>query len=228
MIRRLLGKTTKTGLEAWFHHWLHAQNKGWRKHCSPQNCYFEFGVAGGKSMAKFARAALRFCRESGVDIRSIQIVGFDSFQGLPEKKSEANGHVIWKQGSFAHPREAALLRVAETGFPRENILFVEGFFESSLNPANFALVSKYTPAIVNVDVDYYSATREALAFIAPLLKSGAVFHFDDLWSFHGHPDMGQMKAIREFNGAHGYLTPCTERDYRGKTFIYSSLNWEYR
>jgi len=179
-------------------------------------------------MGKFARAAVAYCRKYGADVGEIQIVGFDSFQGLPEKSAQADAHVLWSKGSFAHAKEVTLRKVEEAGFPLKNVLLIEGFFEESLNPANFERVSRHAPSIINVDVDYYTSTKLALEFVAPLLRSGAVFHFDDLWSFHGHPDMGQMKAIREFNGKRGHLAPCTERDYRGKTFIYSSLEWEYR
>ena len=84
-----------------------------------------------------------------------------------------------------------------------------------------------SPSIVTVDVDYCSSTRATLEFLVPILKSGTVFYFDDLYAFHLHPEMGQLKAISEFNGELGYLSPLREFDYAGKTFMYATLDWEH-
>ena len=84
------------------------------------------------------------------------------------------------------------------------------------------------PSIVTVDCDYYSSAKLALEFLKPLLRSGAVFYFDDIWSFHGHPEMGELKAINEFNcGDHGSLTPCHLYGLEHYSFIYSAKDWEY-
>ncbi len=55
------------------------------------------------------------------------------------------------------------------------------------------------------------------------MKSGTVFYFDDLYSFHLHPNMGQVRAIREYDGAEGFLSPLREHDCAGRTFMYSAL-----
>ena len=67
----------------------------------------------------------------------------------------------------------------------------------------------------------------AFKFMAPILKSGAVFYFDDAWCFHGHPYLGELKAINEFNGKYGHLIPCDIFGMKGQSYIYSSLEWEY-
>ncbi len=79
-----------------------------------------------------------------------------------------------------------------------------------------------------MDVDYYSSTIEALNFVAPILKSGAVFYFDDLYSFFLHPDLGQVKAISEFNNSGiGYLNPLTYRNHEGRCHLFVRREWEH-
>ena len=39
--------------------------------------------------------------------------------------------------------------------------------------------------------------------------------------------MGQPKAIREFHGKKGYLTPCRLFDHNGSTYMFSALEWEF-
>ncbi len=226
-LKKLLRRNSTQTLENWFYYWLQAQNSDWRSQCSPKNCYFEFGVGWGGTMSAFARAAVRYCKDHKANINDISIVGFDSFQGLPEKQSKADDHIVWQKGSFANSKEVTLSKVEKIGFPVDNIMFIEGFFDKSLNSENFQKIAHLSPSIITVDVDYYSSTELALNFIVPLLKSGAVLYFDDLWSFHGHPDMGQPKAIREFHGKKGYLTPCRLFDHNGSTYIFSALKWEF-
>lgn len=38
-----------------------------------------------------------------------------------------------------------------------------------------------------------------MEWIRPLLRDGTFFMFDDIWAFMGHPDFGELRAIREFN-----------------------------
>jgi hypothetical protein len=227
ILKKLLKRSPEKNLENWFYSWLNAQNTDWRKLCSPQNCYFEFGVGWGRTMSAFARAAKRYCQDHKADIKEISIVGFDSFQGLPEKASPADDHIAWQTGSFSNSKEITLKQLEKIGFPLENVMLIEGFFHESLNADTFQKIAHLSPSIITLDVDYYSSTQQALDFIAPLLKSGAVFYFDDLWSFHGHPEMGQLKALREFHGKKGYLTPCRFFDHNASTYLFSSLEWEY-
>lgn len=221
------GNVLEPTLSDWFKFWMHEQNFGFRKNFSPANCYYEFGVGWGGTMSMFAQSAVEFCEETGVDINDIYIFGFDSFKGLPDKKSLADDHLEWEKGSFAFEKEHTLSILEDLNFPLDNVQLIEGYFEESLNDATFQLLKKRPPSIVTMDVDYYSSTKIALEFMAPLLQSGAVFYFDDLYSFHSHPDMGQVKAIREFNGKYGYLNPTTESKFTEKTFIYSCLEWEH-
>lgn len=224
-IKAVIRDQSRIKLQDWFYYWLHEQNFGVRKDHVPRNCYYEFGVGWGATMCEFAKAAIQFCSETDASLDDIRIVGFDSFEGLPPKAESADDHPEWKQGDFAFPAEHTLDLLEKLGFPVDNVTLVRGFFEESLTAERQAELRDNPASIVTVDVDYCSSTRSALHFLAPILKPGTVFYFDDLYSFHLHPEMGQLKAINDFNGKLGYLSPLHEFDYAGRTFIYAPLEW---
>lgn len=227
VIRNRLAPRFQPCLEDWFYYWLCAQNSEARQSTAPRNCYYEFGVGWGRTMTAFAKAAVRAARDNVVPIEDIKIFGFDSFEGLPEKTSDADDHPDWDCGTFAHDEDFVRQTVSSTRFPADQIQFFKGFFDQSLTPELAATLTETPPAILTIDVDYYSSTSQALEFVRPLLSSGAVFYFDDLYSFHLHPEMGQTRAIREFNEAGGHLSPLTEFDFKGRTFIYAAPKWEH-
>ena len=110
----------------------------------------------------------------------------------------------------------------------EQIRFVEGFFDHTLTAELAHELKLSPPAIVTIDVDYYSSTRTVLEWCADVLASGALIYFDDIWAFHGHPDYGQLRAIREFNASHrGHLTPFDTFGEAGKAFVFARRALEY-
>lgn len=225
-IKAVIRQQSQVKLEDWFYYWLREQHCGGRRNYLPRNNYYEFGVGWGDTMCEYAKAAIRIAKETDVKLADLKIFGFDSFAGLPPKVEPADDHPRWRRGDFAHPEEHTLNRLRQLGFPVENVTFVKGFFEDTLTEAMRNQLRHCPPAIVTLDVDYCSSTRTALEFLAPILESGTVFYFDDLHSFHLHPEMGQLKAINEFNGQLGYLSPLREFDFRGKTFMFATQHWE--
>lgn len=215
-------------LENWFYHWLYFQNMGYTKDYGPKNCYYEFGTGWGGTLRSFLKASKRFSKENNFDITQIKIVLFDSFQGLPEITAKEDNHREWGKGKFAYSKDYIAKIIVEHGFPLQNVTFIEGFFENTLNSQTLERLNALPPSIVTVDVDYYSSTKLALDFITPLLKSGTVFYFDDLFSFFLHPEMGQVKAIKEFNdmGA-GTLNALTHANYSGQCYAFTSKSWEF-
>jgi hypothetical protein len=177
--------------------------------------YWEFGTGSGNTLQR-ALSVLRGYHDA-------RVVLFDSFQGLPPPEGAHDAHTTWKAGDFAYSRDYIEKVIAKNDFPLARVRFVEGFFEQSLTPALARELAP--PAFVTLDVDYYSSTRTALAFMAPILWSGCTLFFDDLWSFDGHPDMGQLKALNEFNADNerGQLVENTIFHDR----IYSYFNWDY-
>jgi hypothetical protein len=142
-----------------------------------------------------------FCQEYSKDLYAHHIFGFDSFKGLPEKSGSKDDHPLWHKGTFAHSKLEIENRVKKLGFDpsRGTLHLVEGYFEQSLTPKLQDDLSKDFPAIVTVDVDYYSSTKTVLNWLRPLLRDGTIFYFDDIWAFHGNPKFGMLAAIIEFN-----------------------------
>ncbi len=107
---------------------------------------------------------------------------------------------------------------------------MEGFFDKSLTPElreSFE-ARGLRPSIVDLDVDYYSSTKQAMDWMLPLLSSGCVFYFDDYWAFHGHPDMGQVRFIREFNeSGEGHLVACDIFGREHQTYLFNRPTWEW-
>lgn len=215
-------------LENWFYHWLYFQNTGHAKDYGPKNCYYEFGTGWGGTLTSFLKASVRFSKDYNFDIRNIKIVLFDSFEGLPEVKIAEDDHPAWGKGKFAHSKDYIADIIHRHKFPIEQVTFIEGFYENTLNDAALAGLLKCPPSIITVDVDYYSSTKLVMDFIRPILKSGTVFYFDDINSFFLHPEMGQIKAITEFNqDSGGSLNWLTNANFAGQCYIYTNRVWEY-
>lgn len=231
LITRILNDdlTYSANIYYWFYHWTYRQNniaKDW----SPSKVYLEFGVAGGSSLICYINAIKEYCYKTGEDLNSFYIYGFDSFSGLPPKAGIKDDTPDWQAGAMKHAITEVESKIAETGFPRQNIFLLTGYFEDSLTPdlLSTMLSRKHFPSIVNIDCDYYSSTKLALDFLRPLLKSGCMFYFDDIWAFHGHPQLGELGAINEFNSeASGQLTPCHAYGVLHHSYIYSAKDWEY-
>ena len=215
--------------ENWIYQWMYFQNFEYVKAYTPQNTYFEFGTGWGGTLSGFLKACNRLAKDHNFDLRKVKIVLFDSFKGLPEEKDPADFNPEWEKGKFAYSRDYITKIILDHNFPLENVTFIEGYYEDTLNESTMEIIKNLPPpSIVTMDVDYYSSTKIALDFIQPLLKSGTVFYFDDLYSFHLHPKMGQVRAINELNSKNnGHLVPLVHMNYCGRGYIYTNRVWEY-
>jgi hypothetical protein len=118
--------------------------------------YLEFGVFEGASMRMWSR----LLRNEGSHLH-----GFDSFEGLPEGWSLAEG-----RGHFSTAGEPP--RIDD---PR--VRFFKGWFEDTL-PAYEP--PPYERLVVNVDADLYASAALVLATVEPWLEPGAFLYFDEL------------------------------------------------
>lgn len=125
----------------------------------------EFGVATGRSLALIADY--------------MPVIGFDSFEGLPEKWRDG-----FEQGHFNGERPPADI---------PNATIVEGLFLETLPgydwPDNIALV--------HFDADLYSSTRTALDALDGFINSGCYLVFDEFFGYDGAED-GEQRAFTEF------------------------------
>lgn len=148
---------------------------------------------------------------------------FDSFSGLPAKSSWRDNTIDWSEGMFKTSQESMheLLRRYELD---QNARFIPGFYETTLTDVLREELRAFPPAIVTIDVDYYSSARLILKWLEPILQSGTIFYFDDIFSFHGNPYYGEMAAIIEFNRSkrHG-LTPIPIYGLPAHSFVF----WRY-
>ncbi len=209
------------GRAFWFDHLSAAIEDTMSKHRERKRplAYYEFGTGSGNTLQR-ALAVLKNFPDS-------RVVLFDSFEGLPAANDPKDRLQGWDKGSFAFSEGYIRGIVARNGFDVGRVRFVKGFFEASLTPALAAELREVPPAFVTIDVDYYSSTKSVLDFLGPILASGATFYFDDLWSFDGHPDYGQLCALREFNAASGRGQLVENPIFHNRIYTYYNKQYEF-
>lgn len=178
----------------------------------------------GRTALRFLKALKLYCALADLDPYAYSIFMFDSFEGMPEKQSFRDDHPGFTTGMLSHSiEEIRALLSREIDLGRGNVRLIKGFFADSLTPALASELAACPPAIVTIDVDYYSSTRTALEWLLPFTPSGCLFYFDDVWLFFSHPEMGELAAIEEVNrGGPGYFVPYSELNTTvgGRTYIY--------
>ena len=98
-------------------------------------------------------------------------------------------HNEWCYASLAEVRA----NMATTGYPADNLVFVEGKVEDTLPaqaPADIALL--------RLDTDWYQSTRHELEHLFPRLAAGGVLILDDYGSFEG-----ARQAVDEYFAENG-------------------------
>lgn len=165
---------------------------------------FEFGVYTGRSLALLSH----FHEKSKESIHKLdfnrKIVGFDSFDGLPE----SDDHPRWKKSMFGinhsyHP----ICKIGEKVTPS----VIYDLFQSynlpkpHIESGSFSTTIlntvplKYTKAaLVHIDCDLYSSTTDVLKGISPILQEGTLLLFDDWFNFKGNKNKGEQKAFYEY------------------------------
>jgi len=156
---------------------------------------YEFGVASGITYAWIAGVlAARLPR--------CYLVGFDSFQGLPEETEGVWRHGWHCKGEHAYGIEHVQQRLKEKNLERPEFKLFSGFYEESLKRHDVMEDrSNYDSLLlVNIDVDLHRSTLELLDFVKPLLKPGTLLYFDD-WKDPTHKGVGEWgehRAWREW------------------------------
>lgn len=147
----------------------------------------EFGVRSGTSLKWMAEEIIK---------RNLQVwlLGFDSFEGLPEET----------QGVWNHPKHAfGAMAVAQSRVQSilpndERIELVPGWFQYTLHPELVKEITEWgSIKLVNIDVDLHSSTTTILDALNGHL-TGALLHFDDWWENDGRPPWGEKLAWNQF------------------------------
>jgi hypothetical protein len=221
-------------LRSWFYFVLHYQawaaSEGW----GPAGSYFEFGTGEGTSLAQYADALNAFARHTKTPLNRFRIVGFDTFEGLPPTSDPRDSHPGFTPGRFAGSTDRIRQVLLRKGIPTRgcDLQLIPGKFEESLTPELRSSLQGQPPSLVNIDVDYFSATQLVLEWIRPILRSGTIVYFDDLWLFAGNPQYGELAAIREFNArGPGALEPFplfASPAIAGHAYIFHRPEFEWR
>jgi hypothetical protein len=177
----------------------------------------EFGVAEGAGLRNLAHIAATVVEETGV---RVDVVGFDSGQGLPAPVDFRDHPEIWAQGDFRLPHAAAL----RDELPAGTDLVIGPVGETV--PAFMDSLGDRMVGFVSFDLDLYSSTADALRLfeVRPdqLLPVVATY-FDDvlggprrIGSLFRTEAAGQLLAINEFNRNHTsrHLDPMRILPYR--------------
>lgn len=146
---------------------------------------------------------------------------FDSFEGMPEPVG-IDKQKIWRKGMNCTSLET-FKKVCKRDLHR--ITPVKGFFSDSL--PSYQWNPKHRIACAYIDVDYYSSTKEVLAFITDKLQHGSIIALDDWNCYYADPQRGMRKALaewsRELSGV-GRLEPFLPISFAGMSFIYQELD----
>ena len=178
--------------------------------------YVEFGVSRGTSFACVYRE-LRARK-----INHVQLVGFNSFEGMPAD-SAAEG---WVPGSYRSTLAATKRYLSSQGVKFDgNVELVKGWFEDTLTPATRERLGLTKVSLIMFDCDTYSATRLALEYTLPLIREQAVVIFDD-WGGRADRNMlGQREAFREVIADRGVFSaePCPAYSSGARVFLLTRL-----
>ena len=143
--------------------------------------YLEFGVFQGDSLR---------CWSGLLQHPDSRLVGFDSFEGLPEKWRMAAD-----QGTFD-------LKGMMPVFEDPRVHLVKGWFSDTLPP----FLTAFAPPdnlVVHLDADLYSSTIFVLDRLARYLKPGTMLIFDEFYD-RDH----EIRALEEFITRTGMTLEC--------------------
>jgi hypothetical protein len=170
--------------------------------------YLEFGVFRGTSFIMASKLAQTY------NMPAMRLFAFDSFEGLPNSEGKA-----FTKSEFSCSEVLFRKIIEKAGMDLSKVVIVKGFYSNSLDEDT---KRKYNikAAIVHIDCDLYSSTKEVLNFIENIVTHGTILIFDDWDSFKDEDveNMGERKAFKEWS-----LFNCFEElyDFRGcgKAFI---------
>jgi hypothetical protein len=154
--------------------------------------YLEFGVCYGSSMACMHDVL------TATGTTGVRKFGFDSFQGLPPEADEQDGG-FFSEGQFESSLYFAYKLLTKRGIDWRTTFLIEGWFKDTCTQQTIEKHDIRKVGIVMIDCDIYSASKEALDFVGPLLAKNAVIVFDDWNSGNlAEKNMGEKKAFEEF------------------------------
>jgi len=129
---------------------------------------------------------------------NMRFFAFDSFQGFPNIEDVDKQGNDFIEGKYICSEDSFLRAVASANLPMEKVFTVPGWYRNTLNIATREHFHLTKAAIIHIDCDLYTSTKEVLKFVEALLIDGTILIFDDWYAFRGHPNRGGQKAFREW------------------------------
>ena len=207
--------------------------------------YLEFGVYQGDSfIMSFYGICDAFRSRIKLDINSplhetcvaersriwdnMRFFAFDSFQGLPQLSKADQSSTDFKAGMYQYEGSSFLRNLSLAGVNTNKVKTIPGWFKDTLTEKLLEEQQLKKAAIIWIDCDLYSSTREVLAFVTPLLQEGTILIFDDWFAYKGNPHKGGQKAFHEWiqseHISQNYvLTQYQKEDWKRNSFIVSTL-----
>jgi hypothetical protein len=127
-------------------------------------------------------------------------------QHLMDVQDSADASSVW----CCSPLEQVKLTMSQTGYPLEQVHFVEGKVEQTLQ-----LHAPDRIALLRLDTDWYESTRCELEHLFPRLFPGGVLIIDD----YGHWD-GCRRAVDEYFEKNQIPMLLNRIDYTGRIGIF--------
>lgn len=173
---------------------LHAIQRSFEhmKATGVQGDYLEFGVFKGGSLLYSQQAA------DALQLPPMRLIGFDSFQGLPDEPDQSRE--VFYRGQYSCGEAQVRTWLSQNGADWDRIVLVPGFYDRTLVPEKKRELGLTKCAVAMLDCDIYSSTKVALEWIDDLIAPGSVVILDD-WDAYGDDEKswqdGQRRAMKE-------------------------------
>ena len=168
--------------------WLALARHVSRGMAQAQHQWMEFGVYSGYTASMMVDKLKALEARNGGPVA--QLVGFDSFQGLP---------TAWEQGyvDFAGFKARAFAR-AEPPFPANKYVeWVKGWYNESLPRfLEGSAPSRKNVTLLHMDADLYSSTATAFENLESIMAPGCLIDFDELVNYPAHRK-GEIRTLWE-------------------------------
>lgn len=182
-----------------------------------QGDYFEFGV----HRARTFRFALSQAKRR--NMKKINFLAFDSFEGLPDVKNNEIQNDKFKKGLLITSEKVFKNYLKNFDFYKNNIKIIKGFYKKSLNKGLISNLKKNDTkaCLINFDCDLTQSVDEALKFSMNFFQEGTILYFDDYFSsYKGNPNKGIPNIIKKrFKNSKFNIVEYLNVGYAAKSFI---------
>jgi hypothetical protein len=175
--------------------------------------YLEFGCHEAMTFSLVYHEAVRHGHKA-------KLWAFDSFCGLPAPEDDRDSHPVWVENTLVTSLEQFHEACASRGIPRDAYEVVPGFYDKTL-PAISDTDEPRNMALVYVDCDMYSSTRDVMRFLMRRLKHGMIIAFDDYFCWSATHASGERLALPEASSENSEweFVPYMRFGWHGLSFV---------